>query len=501
MGSEMLDQTETQTQTRTGIETYDLVVIGAGIAGLNALNAASEYLAKGASVLLLDQKDAPGGMWNTAYDYVRLHQPHPMFTVGNMKWDWRKPRDYLAARDEVQSHLARALAPIAAKVDLQTAFGQTVTGCAEIDTPNGPMAEVTFHPNGTSKTPTTVRANRAIHASGLNYELAQPLAFTSQNVLSIIPQDLRQTLATHPDAPVVVVGGGKTGMDTVLATLAADPTRHVSLIKGRGTNFVNRTKYIPTGLKRWTSGELVSRLFRDLALQFDGDNEDDTIAHFRKNHSTDPGSQNGVFLYGLQSEDEHARITAGLSATLPGYVADVVDGAEGPCLSLRDGASVPIEAGSLIVNCTGSFFRAPALNESRSCLSPKRTIVSIGPRDGMHFLTSVAGFFMIHMLYRDVLENSGIYTLDHEALFRQNRNVWVGASSAQAYLNQVIAVQTLPMMLLDRCGLDLDRWYPLPRRMAGLMRMKASAKSDIAHCRRAIDRVAERFDIHAGPVV
>ena len=80
---------------------YELAVVGAGVAGLNALNAATEYLPRGARVLLVDQKEMAGGMWNTAYDYVRLHQPHPMFPVGNMRGRWRTPRQYLAARDEV----------------------------------------------------------------------------------------------------------------------------------------------------------------------------------------------------------------------------------------------------------------------------------------------------------------------------------------------------------------------------------------------------------------
>ena len=90
-------------------EEFDLVVIGAGIAGLNALNSAAEYLPRSAKALLVDQKDQAGGMWNVAYDYVRLHQPHPMFTVGDMKWGWSKPRDYLAARDEVREPPAASL--------------------------------------------------------------------------------------------------------------------------------------------------------------------------------------------------------------------------------------------------------------------------------------------------------------------------------------------------------------------------------------------------------
>jgi len=103
-------------------------------------------------------------------------------------------------------------------------------------------------------------------------------------------------------------------------------------------------------------------------------------------------------------------------------------------------------------------------------------------------------------LYRDQLRGQGFYTLDLEALFRKDRNAWVGASAAQAYMNQVIAVQTLPLMLLDRCGLDMDRWYPFPRRVAALIRLKSTAANDIAHCRRALDNVARRFDVQAGPL-
>lgn len=483
-----------------GLKRFDLVVVGAGVAGLNALYAATEYVPKAAKVLLIDQKPKAGGMWNTAYDYVRLHQPHPMFTVGDMRWNWNKPRDYLAKRDEVRDHLASALKPVGEAVDLNLAFEHTVTAVDEIRDGNANRAQVTYRANDPLAEPQTVLAERVIHAPGLNYKTAEPLALTSRQVHSIIPQDLHATLTDHPGAPVIVVGGGKTGMDTILAALSDAPKRKVSLINGAGTSFVNRTKYIPTGIKRWTSGELFSRLFRDLALSFDGDNEDQTLAHIRVVYTTDPATDNRAFLYGLQSEAELSAIKSGLSATHAGYLADVIDGPEGCRMLLRDGTSLAVEAGSIVVNCGGSFFRSSEFAEPRACLSPKKTILSINPREGVHFLSSVAAFFLTHLLFRDDLAGRGFYRLDHESLFRQDRNAWVGASAAQAYLNQVLAVQTLPIMLLNRCGLDLDRWYPFPRRMAGLLRMKATAAQDIAHCRAALDRIGERFGIVAGPI-
>lgn len=498
----MSDQSESPKplQTKATSEVYDLVVVGAGIAGLNALYAAVEYLPKTARVLLIDQKDQPGGMWNTAYDYVRLHQPHPMFTVGDMTWDWHQPRDYLATRDEVQSHLARAVGHVAGKVDLHTRFGQTVTSCTEIERSGTPVAEVICHPNAAPGDVTILHATRAIYASGLNYKPATPLELSSTDVVSIIPQELCRTLQDHPDAPLYIVGGGKTGIDSILAALGQDANRRITLINGRGTNFLNRTKYLPTGLKRWTSGALVSRLFRDLTLNFDGDNEDHMIAHFRKNHAIDPTGENDVYLYGLQSEGEHSRIKEGCSDVLAGYLADVEESADTPRLVLRSGSMHPVIPGSIFVNCTGSFFRTDVLEEPYPFLSPHATVMAVNARTGMHFLSSVAGFFGTHLLYRGLLRGTGFYALDHEVLFRRNRNAWVGATAVQAYMNQVLAVQSLPMTLLDRCGLDFDRWYPLPRRVIGLIQMKSTAQTDIAHCRRVLDRVADRFDVHCSQI-
>lgn len=101
----------------------DLAVVGAGVAGLNALYAAAQYLPKSARVLLIDQKDGPAGMWNIAYDYVRLHQPYSMFTVGDLKWASRMPRDYRPGRDEVLDHLASSIDAVRKTVSLSTRVG------------------------------------------------------------------------------------------------------------------------------------------------------------------------------------------------------------------------------------------------------------------------------------------------------------------------------------------------------------------------------------------
>ncbi|MEM6634870.1 MAG: hypothetical protein AAF667_03160 [Pseudomonadota bacterium] len=482
------------------VGTFDLILIGTGIAGLNALYAATYYLPKGARVLLIDEKDGAGGMWTVAYDFVRLHQPHGMFTVGDLRWNWQKPSDYLAARDEVRNHLEAALAVVMEKFRVSVRFGHVATSCEEVSTSEGWKARVAYHPTGQPNSTATAMADLAIHASGLNYQIPEPLALSSDRVVSIRPQDLTEALQNRPDAAVCVVGGGKTGMDTVTSLLDENPVREIVLLKGKGTNFFSRDKYFPTGMKRWSQGQVVSRVFHDMATHFDGDNEDALIDHFRQHHSVDGSPDNRLFVFGILSEAEKARIERGATAIIGDYLSDVRDTANGPEMVLRSGATRQVADGTIVVNCTGTVFRTATVSDAGSCVSPHDTILTIAPHRSVHVLTSVGGFFLTHLHFRGRLRSSGMYVLDQSALFLANRMAWVGAACAQSYLNQVLAVQTLPFLLLNQCGLDMDRWHPFPRRAIAFAKLKLGAKKDIAHCQRALDRVAERFDAHCRPV-
>lgn len=500
----MLDQTqtaqETELQSLDG-QSFDLVVVGAGIAGLNALDSASEYLANGARALLIDQKTKPGGMWTSAYDYVRLHQPHPMFTVGNQRWDWSKPRHYLAARDEVQSHLSRCLEKTAEKLSLTTRFETSAISCAEIPTAKGHRGRVTLQANANAQETATVTATQVIEAEGFNVALPVAFPVASSSVLSITPNQLRDTLAEHPDAPVYVIGGGKTGMDTAIEVLAQNPERTIGMLIGKGTNFFNRNQNLPTGASRWIKGTPASRVFHDIAMRFDGDNEAETAAYFNATYATEPSADNKYFLYGLLSEEELKRIERGVAWRKRDYLEDVTDTLDGPRMSLRSGETLSVPEGSIFVACTGSLFRDHEANKPKPCLSTHGAILSINTRDSVHFLTSVCGYFLPHLQYRGLLKDNGFYTIDLEALFRKSRQAWVGATSTQAYLTQTLAVQNLPLTVLDRCGLDFDRWFPFPRRMSALIKMKAGASKDIAHCQYVLDRVGERFDVRCGPLM
>lgn len=414
-----------------GSEPYDLVIIGAGIAGLNALHAASVHLPASARILLIDEKDTPGGMWTMAYDYVRLHQPHPFFTEGAMEWTWSKPRSYLPRRDEVQAHLVHCLRKLREDLTLDLRFEHVARDLREVPSGEGWQAELVLSPKG-AEHGQTIEARRVIDAAGFNYAAPEPIRLSSANVTSITPADLQFTLAQTPDAPVYVVGGGKTGMDTILAIQDQDPKRSITLINGRGTYFLSRDMIFPTGLRRWYAGTAPTLVSHDCAMRFDGHNEEEVCAHFIAHYATnsDPHSQN--YVWGLLSEAESQRIEAGVQSKIWDYLEDVSDTPDGPQMHLRSGAVHRLAPGSIVVACTGSFLRENVEADRKPCLSPNDAILSINSRDAMHLLTSYSSFLLSHLFFNGKLRSARLFFLDLESLMSANKQAFAAASMAQS---------------------------------------------------------------------
>ena len=55
--------------------------------------------------------------------------------------------------------------------------------------------------------------------------------------------------------------------------------------------------------------------------------------------------------------------------------------------------------------------------------------------------------------------------------------------------------------MFTECGLDFNRWYPLPRRMVGTAQFMLTHRREREHQRRTLDTVHERFDVRCGPLV
>jgi Pyridine nucleotide-disulphide oxidoreductase len=475
-------------------ESCDVCIVGAGLAGLNALFVASRYLSRDQRVILVDRRARAGGMWIDTYPYVRLHQPHPMFTAGNIEWILRKHPSHLATKGEVLDHFEHCLRVIRRRARVDEFFGWTLESDEETDG----VVKITCR--STDGRRALVEAKRLVKAYGFRVEPNDPLEFSSKRVLTVSPDhcDMRGEEMRASDTPVWIIGGGKTAMDTAHALITEYPGREVNLVAGSGTFFTRRDCLLPTGTRRWWGGKLFSSLGTEVVHRFDGTNEAEVANWYRANYGTSltPGAAN--FLLGVLSDAENTTIAAGLNDVIMDYAEDVVDRNGSIDLVLRSGATKSIQPGSWIVNCTGYLMRQDQPYEPY--VSRNGTVVSIQPRSATLHLSSYMAYFLTHLLFQGKLEDVPLYELDGQELRAKCAEAGPFTLISLVQHNISLMAENLPMKVFRECGLDFDRWYPWPRRMASLAHYMMTHRHGRERARRNLDTVRERFDIRCGPL-
>jgi thioredoxin reductase len=341
------------------VESCDVCIVGAGIAGLNALFVASRYLSRDQKVILVDRRERVGGMWVDTYPYVRLHQPHGLFTAGNIKWTLGQDRSYLATKGEVLDHVQHCLNVIKQRVQVDELFGWTLESHDETDG----IVRITCKSSDGQHL--VVETKRLIKAYGFRIMPNDPLEISSTRVRSVSPDfcDMRGDEMRASDTPVWIIGGGKTAMDTAYALITAYPGREVNLVAGSGTFFSSRDRLLPGGTRRWWGGELLSSIASEVARRFDGTNETDIANWYRMTYGTWFTPETGNFLLGVLSESENKTIAAGLNDVIMDHVADAIDRNGATELVFRSGSTKAIQPGSWIVNCTGYVMQHDHLYE------------------------------------------------------------------------------------------------------------------------------------------
>jgi hypothetical protein len=476
------------------VETCDVCIIGAGIAGLNALFVASRYLDRDQRVVLIDRRRRVGGMWVDTYPYVRLHQPHPMFTAGNIGWTLGQDSGYLATKDEVLDHFAHCLALIERDVDVHELFGCDVECYDETD------SGVSVQCRSSDGRALTVRAKKLINACGFRVMPNDHLEISSTRVHSVSPDhcDVRAGAMAQGDEPVWIIGSGKTAMDTAHALITRYPGREVNMVAGGGTFFLSRGCTFPTGARRWWGGVPISVIARRTAKRFDGTNEADVAAWYREAFGTWCTPATANYFLGVLSESENTTISEGLNDVVMDHFVDAVDDAGETRLVLSSGSTKSVQPGSWVVNCTGYVMRTDHPYEPY--LSPGGSVMSIQTRSATLHLSSFAGYFMTHLLLTDALRDAGLYELDLQELQKKSKAALPYAMFSLVQHNVSIIADRVPSRVFRDCGLDFDLWYPLPRRLAGTARFLLTHRREREHHRRALDTLRERFDIRCGPL-
>lgn len=477
---------------------YDLCIIGAGIGGLNALYVASQYLNSDQRVVLIDRRDRVGGMWVDTYDYVRLHQPHPFFTTGDVKWTFGKEPSHLASKTEVLDHFEHCVDEARKGVGVTELLGHRMEDIEE----TGDAVRVTCRSADGSLV--TVTADRVINAVALDVEALQPLTLSSPQVRSVSPEtcDMRTGEIAGDNAPVWVIGSGKTGMDTVHTLITEQPGREVNLVAGTGTFFLNRDRFYPTGTSRWWRGTRPNYVITEMADRFDGTNEHEVFSWVRDAYGTGviPGAEH--FFLGILSEAESDRIRGGLGQVVMDHLVDAVDavdGDHGVQISMRKGSPIDIAPGSWIVNCTSHLTYREGIVDV-PYVSASGRVVTIGT-SAMFGFSAFAGYFLTHLLFTGKITEVPLYQADGNALLGKSALAAVAGSLALSQYNIGLAFDHLPAKVFQELGLDFDRWYPAPRRLVGQLKFVARHKRQREHYRRSLETVSQRFDVKVGPVV
>ncbi|MGH3643121.1 MAG: FAD-dependent oxidoreductase, partial [Mycobacterium sp.] len=346
-------QTSSVTAPDGTVQRCDVCIVGAGIAGLNALFVASRYLSRNQRVILVDRRARVGGMWVDTYSYVRLHQPHPMFTAGNIEWTLGKPPDHLATKAEVLDHFEHCLSVIKERVRVDEYFGWTFESADESSHEADGIVRVTCRSSAGQAV--VIEAKRLIKAYGLRVTPNDPLAISSTGIRSVSPDycDVRSGDMRSSDTPVWIIGGGKTAMDTAYALITDCPGREVNLVAGRGTFFSTRDQMFPTGSRRWWAGTLTIDMGAQMSRRFDGTNEAEVQQWFRSKYGTYLMPDAANFVAGVLSKAENTTIRAGLNDVVMDYFVDAVDRNGATELVFRSGSTKTVEPGCWIVNCTG----------------------------------------------------------------------------------------------------------------------------------------------------
>lgn len=488
-------QPSTVTTRDIAVESCDVCIVGAGVAGLNALYVASRYLARDQRVILVDRRERVGGMWVDTYPYVRLHQPHGMFTAGNIKWTLGKDRSYLATKAEVLDHFEHCLNEIKRRVRVDEFFGWVMESHDETD------GVVRIICRSADDQRLLIEAKRLIKAYGFRIAPNDPLDVSSARLLSVSPDfcDMRGDEMRASDTPVWIIGGGKTAMDTAHALITEYPGREVNLVAGSGTFFHSRDRFFPARARRWWGGELVSNLGIEVARRFDGTNETAVWNWHRATYGTWLTPETGSFLLGVLSESENKTIAAGLNEVIMDHLVDAVDRNGVTELVFRSGSTKAIHPGSWIVNCTGYVMQHDYPYEPY--VSGSGAVLSIQPRSATLHLTTFMGYFLTHLMFSDKVRHIPLYELDVQDLLRKSKKVFPYALLSLAQYNLSLIADSVPTKVFRDCGLDFDRWYPLPRRMMGTARFMLTHRREREHLRHTLDTVRERFDVRCGPLI
>lgn len=479
------------------IQECELCIVGAGLAGLNALAVAINYLGKNDRVIIVDQKNGIGGMWPEAYDYVRLHSPYRSFRCGNIQWKLDKPSSYLATKAEILDYLGHCYEQAKYRVRLDEYWNYSLLDCQEVKVNGDYEVHASFSSTvDLQAPPLIIKTQKLIRAFGFNVAPTTQLPLTSSSVKSITPSYLylNSTEIQQSNKPIYIVGGGKSGMDVAFYLANRFPDKIVHMLNGKGTAFLNRNKLFPKGMKRFLGGTLFIDFALKISIQFNGLNEDSIIENILNDYIISLNNNPQNLLFGFLSEEELTVISEN-TIKYGDYLEDVVNQDGSPIMVLKGGENIKVEEGSYFVNCTGTVLRKHIPYESY--LSVNSIILSINHTSSISFATHLSAYFLTHLWFLNKLKDLPLIEFNYDAIARKNRKLIYIAGIPHFFYNLTIISDVLPSKLMEDFPGFLDKdVYPSYRLLLSGLRLKVNRDKYLNHWKKTLDTVRNKYDLN-----
>ncbi|KAA0109786.1 NAD(P)-binding protein [Mycolicibacterium sp. P1-5] len=188
----------------------DYLVIGAGAVGLAFADTIVTESA--ATVVIVDRAESPGGHWTTAYPFVRLHQPAAYYGVNSRDLGTGVIEDSgdnvglyeLAGVDEIRSYYDTVMLDLTGSRRVRHFASSEYHGDRTFTTASGERIAVDV---GRRVVDTT-------HSKVIVPSMRPPTFLVGPGVDCVPPNALPRSAPGHDH--FVVIGGGKTGMDSCL---------------------------------------------------------------------------------------------------------------------------------------------------------------------------------------------------------------------------------------------------------------------------------------------
>lgn len=190
----------------------DYLVVGAGAMGMAFTDVIHQE--SDATVIIVDRRDKPGGHWNTAYPFVRLHQPSAFYGVNSrpLGRDLIDQAGWNAGLYELASH-----SEVCAYFDAVMREQFLPSGRIEFYGNHEYLGNNQIRSITTGEIKTINVAKKTVDATYMNVTVPSmtPPNYDVDPEVNFIPvNDVPKTAAAGKS--YVVVGAGKTGMDACL---------------------------------------------------------------------------------------------------------------------------------------------------------------------------------------------------------------------------------------------------------------------------------------------